>query len=68
MAMDGYSWKLWFYFGAIVDVKSVNDLGEPTSARSAFFLNIVQKGGEGIKPCSKNMLQILYDFKGLLAT
>ena len=28
MAMDGYSWKLWFYFGAIVDVKSVNDLLE----------------------------------------
>ena len=33
-------------------------LGEPSSARSAVFLN----------PCSKNMLQILYDLKGLLAT
>ena len=52
-------WKLW---------PRPFHLGEPTSARSAFFLNIVQKGGGGSNPCSKNMLQILYDYKGLLAT
>ena len=42
-------------------------LGVATFARSAVFLNIVQKGGRS-NPCSKNMLQILYDFKGILAT
>ena len=31
------------------------------------FLNIVQKGG-GSFPCSKILEQILYDFKGILAT
>ena len=26
MAMDGYSWKLWFYFSATLNVMSVIDL------------------------------------------
>ena len=32
------------------------------------FFNTVQKGGRGSNPCSKILLQILYDLKGLLAT
>ena len=45
-------------------------LGVPPSAKSTVFFIIVQKGGwgGGSNPCSKNMLQILYDYKGLLAT
>ena len=31
------------------------------------FFEHCSKGG-GSNPCSKNMLQILYDYKGLLAT
>ena len=46
--------------------KSVQ-LGVPPDANSAVFLNIVQKGG-GSFPCSKILEQILYDFKGILAT
>ena len=43
------------------------DLGVPYDIKSAVFLNIVQKGG-GSFPCSKILEQILYDFKGILAT
>ena len=32
------------------------------------FFEHCSKGGGGANPCSKNMLQILYDYKGLLAT
>ena len=47
-------------------------LGKPRRTESAVFFNIVQKGwgrgGRGSNPCSKILLQILYNFKGLLAT
>ena len=32
------------------------------------FFEHCSKGGGGSNPCSENMLQILYDLKGLLAT
>ena len=43
------------------------ELGVPYVTKSAVFLNIVQKGG-GVISMFKILEQILYDFKGILAT
>ena len=41
--------------------------GCPRSPNPQFYLTLFKMGGRS-KPCSKILKQILYDFKGILAT
>ena len=43
-------------------------LGVPPRSKSVVFFEHCSKGGGGSNPCSKILEQILYDFKGILAT